>query len=142
MISREIIPYLKLIHASFNTTVLLFFIYQGLSGLKIRKKRKVGAPDFNIIKRHRKLGPVLAVMGGAGFFAGLTITYIDIGRLLIYMPHLINGIVIISLITATFLISRNIRASEPQWRTAHLIIGILIVSLYFIQVFLGLGILL
>ncbi|MBI4709819.1 MAG: DUF4079 family protein [Nitrospirae bacterium] len=82
------------------------------------------------------------MMGGAGFVAGLTITYIDIGRLLIYMPHLINGIAIVSLITAAFLISRNIRASETQWRTAHLIIGILIVSLYFIQAFLGLGILL
>ena len=142
MINREIIPYLKLIHASFNTTVLLLFIYHGFVGLKIRKNRKSGAPDFNIIKRHRKLGPVLALMGGAGFFAGLTITYIDIGRLLIYMPHLINGMVIISLITAAFLISRNIRASEPQLRTIHFIIGILIISLYFIQAFLGLGILL
>lgn len=142
MISREIIPYLKLIHASFNTTVFLLFIYQGWAGLKIRKNRKAGVQDFKIIKRHRKMGPVLALMGGAGFFAGLTITYIDIGRLLIYMPHLINGIAIISLITAAFLISRQIRASEPQWRTAHLAIGILIVSLYLIQAFFGLGILL
>lgn len=142
MIDKQTISYLRLAHGSYNITVMFLFIFQGTLGLRIRKGRKSGIKSFEIIKRHRKLGPILAFMGGIGSLAGLTLVYIDYGNLLKYPLHLITGSAIVFSITSTFLISRKIKGPESPFRTLHFRLGILILSLYLIQVFLGLGILL
>ena len=143
MINRELIPYLKLAHGAYNTLVMSLLIYQGWLGLRIRKKRKAGErQDFEIIKRHRRNGPIFAIMGCVGFLAGITIIYFDKGRIFLYPLHFINGSLIALLLISTYLISKKIRANESPWRTRHFILGIVILCLYLIQVYLGLGILL
>jgi hypothetical protein len=137
--SRELISYLKLFHGTYNTAVLLLFVYQGILGLQIRKSVR---KPLDLTKKHRKIGPIAAVLGVSGFIAGTTIVYLDTKRIFVYAYHFITGLAIVSSIIATYIISRKIRVKEPQWRNIHFVIGMLIITLYIIQAFLGLGILL
>lgn len=142
MIDKQLIAYFRLVHGSYNTIMIVLFIYQGLLGLKIRKQRKAGSQmPFKIIKRHRKIGPILALMGVIGFFAGAALIYLDYGRLLKYPLHFLTGLAISLLIATTFFISKKIKGSDSLWRNLHFKLGILILSLYPIQAFLGIGIL-
>ncbi len=141
MIDRQTLAYLRLLHGSYNAFVMFLFFYQGLLGLRIRKDRKTGGRATKSIKRHRKMGPVIAVLGVAGFLAGVVLVYIDKGHLLEYPLHFLTGLSIALSITATFFVSRKIKGIELPWRVLHFRLGILIVSLYSIQIFLGLGIL-
>ncbi|MFN3480291.1 MAG: DUF4079 family protein [Thermodesulfovibrionales bacterium] len=142
-IDRETISFLRILHGLFNTTVMLMFFYQGCLGLKIRRNRERGElPLSKIVKRHRRLGPVLALFGVSGFLAGLTLVYLDYGDIMKYPIHLFVGLSIILLVAITFIISRKIKGLDSQWRTPHFRIGIIILALYCIQILLGLGLLL
>lgn len=137
--SRELILYLKLFHGAFNALVILLFVYQGILGLRIRRSEK---KTINIIRRHRKTGPLIAVLGALGFIAGITVVFLDTGRILKYPPHFILGSIIVLLIACTYIISGKIKGPEPYWRNRHYALGILIICLYIVQAFLGLGVLL
>ncbi|TAL25611.1 MAG: DUF4079 family protein [Nitrospirae bacterium] len=141
MIDKDIIANLRLVHGSYNALMMMLFIYQGWLGLRIRRGRIAGNPPLEIIKRHRKTGPVFAIMGVLGFFAGVTLIYLDYGRILKYPPHFLTGLSIVFAIAAVFLISRKIKGLDSEWRTPHFRRGILLVCLYLVQVFLGIGIL-
>lgn len=135
--------YLKILHGSFNTIVGLLFLYQGSLGLRIRKERKAGEQrNAAVIKRHRSGGPIYAVLGVAGYLAGIGLVYIDKGNLWVYPYHLLTGSVIALLIMTTFVISRKIGDSESPWRTPHFVIGLFILFLYLLQIYIGLNILL
>lgn len=142
MIARDLIPYLRLLHGVFNTFIVVLFFYQARLGWKIRKGRKSGALALREMKRHRKLGPFLVILGISGFLAGLTLVFLDAGRLIKYPLHLFNGLLVVALISATFVISRKIRGSDSPARTPHFLLGLAILSLYCVQIILGLGILL
>lgn len=142
MLSRDFIPDLRIAHGSFNMIVMFLFLYQGWLGLTIRSRRKSGgSPIFKIIKRHRKSGPILVLLGVIGFFAGLTLAYLDHGRVFKYPSHFMMGSLIALSLVTTFIISKQIRSNEPPWRTPHFTLGLFIISFYIIQIFLGLGIL-
>jgi len=100
-----------------------------------------GKPTFLIIKRHRKFGPVLVLLSVFGYLAGATIVYLHTGHIFEYPLHFINGFVIILLNIATFFISIGIKGRNSLWRTLHLAVGVCIIILYFIQAFLGIGML-
>ncbi len=135
--------FLKLLHGSYNLVMMVLFIRQGIDGIRIRQERTAGrAPLFEAIKRHRRAGPVLALLGSLGFIAGVCVTFIDHGHLLHYPRHLITGAVLILLLGATYLISRKIKGPAQPWRLAHFITGIAILVLYLVQLYLGLDILL
>jgi cytochrome bd-type quinol oxidase subunit 2 len=137
--SREIIEYLKLFHGAYNTVIMAVIVYQGTLGLRIRRSESLPS---HIIKRHRKNGPFIVVLGITGFIAGMTIAFLDHGRILKYPLHFINGLIIVSLLLTTYFISRRIKGPEKFWRNRHYAVGIVIVLLYFVQLFLGLGVLL
>ena len=134
--SKEIIEYMKLFHGTYNMTMMLLIMYQGMLGLKIRKSE---TPPFHIIKRHRKIGPVAVVLGSTGFFAGLVITFLDVGHIFKYPLHFINGLMLISALTTTYLISNKIKGPDKLWRNRHFNLGILIIVLYIVQVLLGIS---
>ncbi len=139
---KNIIPYLKLAHGSFNTLMMFLFAYQGWMGIKIRKQRlSGGVHDFHFVKRHRKTGPVFAVLGCLGYIAGLSIVYIDEGKVFYYPLHFIFGSAIAVSLIMTYYISRKIKGSASSWRTPHFILGIWILCLYLVQTVLGLEIL-
>lgn len=143
MIEKELLAYLKYAHGLYNTTVMLLFFHQGWVGMTIRRQR-LGEGDVSLTsrKRHRRTGPVLALMGVLGFIAGLTLVMVDEGNLLKYPLHLFVGSAIILLIVATYRVSRHIKGLDAPFRTPHFILGVTLLVLYLIEVFLGLGIVL
>jgi len=137
------LPYFKYFHGLYNLLVILLFFYQANLGLKIRKDRLAGKPlTIGAIKKHRRFGPFLSVIAVAGFLAGAGIVYLDEGHVFEYPVHFLTGLVIISLVCTTFLLSRKIRSSKAAWRDAHFAIGILILCIYLFQAYLGLEMLL
>ncbi len=143
LIDRELLADLRLAHGVYNTIVMMLFLYQGRLGFRIRRDRLAGAPPpFPVIKRHRQAGPILAIMGGLGFFAGLTLVLLNTGNILEYPLHLFTGLTIVVLLIATYKISRDIKGPESSFRFPHFVLGIAILCLYFVNVFFGLGVLL
>lgn len=137
--SKELISNLRLLHGTYNMVVISLFVYQGILGFRIRKSEK---KPIHIIRRHRKTGPVIAILGILGFIIGITVVSLDAGRIFKYPFHLIIGLAIVFSIITTFIISRKIKGPEPYWRNRHYALGILIICFYSVQAFLGLGILL
>ncbi|UCE79362.1 MAG: DUF4079 family protein [Nitrospiraceae bacterium] len=142
MIDKPTFAILRLVHGSFNIMVVIGFLYQGFLGLGIRKKRTAGTPDQKRIRRHRKMGPYLVVLGVMGFLAGKTLVYLEHKHFLEYPLHYTVGAIIAILLIITLIISKKIRGSASGWRTLHFSIVMVIIALYLIQVILGLGILL
>jgi hypothetical protein len=143
MMDRAFLDDLRLLHGSFNAIVALLFMVHGSLGWRIRKERKRGGErNSRIVRRHRKEGPIFALLGVAGYFAGAGLVLIDKGHLLEYPPHMIVGSCIALLIVTTFIISKKIKGPESSWRTPHFMIGLFILLLYILQLYLGLGILL
>ncbi len=143
MTSRQILADLRLLHGLYNTIIALLFFYQGLLGFKIRRQRKSGKPSgITTAKRHRKLGPVIAILSVTGLFSGITLVLIDKGNILEYPPHLIAGVALVLFILVSYRISKKIKGKDSPFRNPHFIVGICILSIYLIQLFLGLGVLL
>ena len=143
LISRELIAILKLVHGLFNLTVMLLFFYHARNGLLIRRARTGKTPlPIQAIKRHRKMGPILAILGGTGFFAGLTLVMLDTGKVFKYPPHLIVGSSIVLMLFLTYRVSRKIAGPSAQQRDLHYRLGLAILALYLVNVFLGVGVLL
>lgn len=143
LISRELVAILKLAHGLFNLSMTILFFYHARNGLLIRRARTGKAPlPLHAIKRHRRMGPLLAKLGGGGFFAGLTLVTLDTGKVLQYPPHLFVGIAIIILLFFTYRISRKIAGPAAPVRDLHYRLGLAILALYLVNVFLGVGVLL
>lgn len=143
MTSKEAIAYLKLAHGLYNTIIASLFIYQGWLGLKIRKERSAGSIQaFKKIKKHRRNGPPLVILGVLGFCAGAILVYIDKGDIFKYPLHLVNGLFIALSINTTLLISTKIKGASSPWRGRHLLLGLFILCLYLLQIWFGLNILL
>ena len=142
MVSSQIIAYLKLLHAAYNFTMMVLFLRQGRLGFQIRKGRLAGSPPFELIKRHRRNGPLLAFMGVCGFLSGVIIVGLDSGELLKYYYHFLVGLALAFLIVTTFVVSKRIKGAAPYWRNIHLAIGLLIICFYVVQLFMGLNVLL
>lgn len=142
LIDREIIPWLRLGHGLYNTTIIILFFPQAWMGLRIRRARKAGAPiPIEAVKKHRQRGPVLALLGIIGFFIGLTVVTLDQRNYLEYWQHLVNGSAIVMLLAATYAISKKIKGPDSPYRVPHFIIGIILLVLYLYEALLGAGIL-
>jgi hypothetical protein len=139
---EQIINVFKILHGSFNLLVMGLFIHQGLTGLRIRKGRKSGITSLAAIKSHRVKGPALTIMGALGFIGGAGMAFLDRGHIFESQLHFTTGAVITLAIISTYLISRQIKRGTLSLRDIHLAAGILIISLYPVQIFLGLDLLL
>ncbi len=143
LIDRQLLSNLRLVHGAYNTAVMLLFLYHGRLGLAIRRARMSQAPlPFPAIKRHRKMGPILTILGGLGFCIGLTLVLLDTGNIFEYPAHFFVGASLLILLVTTFLISRKIKGPDSPLRTPHFILGIAILCLYLVEAFLGIGVLL
>jgi len=144
LISQKLLTPLRLGHGIFNLSLVILFFYTARLGLQIRKARKQGQPRPALaIKRHRKLGPVLAALGPLGFGVGIILVLIDTGNIFKYPAHLSVGIIIVALLVSTFLVSRKITTPKASpFRQTHFLLGLTILTLYLLEVILGLGVLL
>lgn len=142
-IAKTLIPYMTAGHALFNTCLFIAFIYQAALGWSIRKNRlSVEKPEGAKIRRHRKLGPVIAALLPLGFLAGLIITSLDNNGMGQHPLHLGAGALLVTAVISTWMVSRNIKGTSSNWRTLHFGIGIIIMVLFIGQIFLGLNMLL
>jgi hypothetical protein len=142
MVDKEFIGYFKLAHGSFNLCLLCLFCYQGWMGLRIRTARLDASPlPFILVRRHRILGPVLALWGLLGFVSGLTMMLLDKSRVLEYPLHFATGAVVVAVIGALTAVSRRIGRSALPVRDVHFGLGMTLLGLMIIQCFLGLSIL-
>lgn len=141
MIDKGLIADLKPVHGALNLLVMSLFWYQAFLGFKIRKARKSGGLNPKAVKRHRKLGPLFVLLAFVGYSGGAALAYLDNGRLLKYPLHFINGTIIIAAVSVTFIVSRRLTLQDERLRNIHLTLGLLILSLYALQVLLGLSIL-
>ena len=132
----------KVAHGSFNTLLVLVFLYQARLGFTIRKRSENGEHRFITIRRHRRLGPFLVVMSLSGYFFGLILVYIDKGRMLEYPLHLVVGSLIVLFVLGQYALSKKIKGRESWWRRPHLVVGMGIVCLYLLQILIGLVVLL
>lgn len=140
---KQIIGYLKVLHGLFNITVMLLFMYHGSLGLAIRKARlRGGSFPLKAVKRHRKAGPVLAALGILGFIAGMSVAYLDGGKVLEHPLHFGTGAAIVLLLLTAYGLSRSITGPDSPVRTPHAVVGVLILCLYVVQTFFGLSIVL
>lgn len=143
VIDKQLLANLRLLHGIFNTCVMLLFMYQGWAGFSIRRARRQNAPiPLPAIKRHRKMGPIFATLAGLGFLAGLILVLLDTGNILEYPGHLFASTLIVILLLVTYLVSRKIKGPDSPYRTPHFILGLVILLLYLVNVFLGVGVLL
>ena len=141
LIDKHLLADLRPVHGVYNTIVMLLFLYQGWLGLRIRRERRARAPlPIPVVKRHRRMGPVLVILGGLGFLEGLTLVLLDTGKVLEFPPHLFTGLTIVVLLIATYKISRDIKGPDSPYRTPHFILGIAILCLYLVNVVIGLGV--
>jgi len=141
--ARQLIPYLPLGHGFFNLLVFGLFLRQGWLGLAIRQARQNGAPPpLNTIRNHRRTGPLAALLGGAGFLAGIVLVLIDTGNLAEYPLHLLVGGIIVLTLAGLYALSRRINKADSAYRTPHARLGLLLLGLYLLQGYLGLSILL
>lgn len=142
-INKELIPWLRLGHGLYNSLVILAFFYQARLGVVIRRARKANAPlPLTAIRRHRKMGPILATMGVIGFFIGLTVVTLGDRLYLEHWHHLFTGLAIVLLLIYTYTLSKRIKGPDVPVRNLHLGVGIAILCLYLFEAFLGIGILL
>ena len=142
LIDKNLLPGLRLAHGIFNAGMMLVFLYQGWTGYSIRRARMSGGPlPFLLIKRHRKTGPVAAVLGACGFLFGLVLVMLDRGRILEYPSHFAGGGVLVLLIAAVYGVSRGIQGPDSPLRSRHAGLGIALLLAYLIEVFLGIGVL-
>ncbi|MFA7383287.1 MAG: DUF4079 family protein [Desulfurivibrionaceae bacterium] len=140
---RLLIPWLALGHGTFNSLVMLFFCYQGWLGHVIRRHRLADAPmPLPVVRRHRRQGPWLVILGWSGFIAGMLIVLLDKGSLLTYPLHFSLGLTIVLTQGGAWAASRRIKRRGPESRSRHRLLGILLLCLYPIQIIVGLGVLL
>lgn len=141
---RLLIPWLALGHGTFNSLVMLLFCYQGWLGHVIRRHRLADAPaPLPVVRRHRRQGPWLVMLGWTGFVAGMVIVLLDKGKVVTPHPlHFSLGLSIVLTQGGAWLASRKIAGRGPEGRSRHRLLGILILCLYPIQVIVGLGVLL
>lgn len=143
LIDKQLLVILRPVHGAYNVIVTLLFLYQGRLGFRIRRDRRARAPlPVPVIKRHRRMGPVLMIMGMLGFLDGLTLVLLDTGKVLQFPPHLFTGLTIIVLLIATYKISRDIKGPGSPYRTPHFAFGSVILCLYLVDVIIGIGVLL
>jgi uncharacterized membrane protein SirB2 len=139
---KELITYLAFLHAGYNLSIFAMFLYTASLGVRIRHARLRAENNPTLRKRHRKLGPLLGVLGSLGFVAGAGLIFMDAGHIMKYPPHFLMGLLLVILIVATFMVSRKINNKEPRWRTIHFALGIIIIITYIAQVLAGLAVLL
>lgn len=138
----DIIPYMKLGHAFFNSLVLLGFLIQAAMGVKIRRARLSGRQTAETRKHHRSFGHYLAVFGILGYLAGIALVTLDQGSVLKYPLHFLFGSLIVLAISFQVLTSTMIAGAEKPWRDRHYQLGRILLFLYGLQAFIGLGLLL
>jgi hypothetical protein len=142
----EIKPYLNFVHPPLMWVLLGLCIYAMYLGIQIRRTRSA-TPDIRkeLIKgkyndRHHKIGSTILALMVLGSIGGITVTYINNGKLFVG-PHLLAGLGMTALIALSASLTPYMQKGQEWARVGHITINVGIVGLFGWQAFSGLEIL-
>jgi len=142
ILSKETIASLRYFHGGYNLLMALAAWSMLWLGLSIRRRRASGRQAGTVTSAHRRIGPVLAVLGPTGFLAGATLIVLDKGHVFEYPSHFIIGLLLALALPGMYVLSRALLRGSARARTVHRRLGISVAVVYLLQVLLGVGILL
>jgi MFS family permease len=142
----EVKPYLNFVHPPLMWILLGMCIYAMYLGLQIRRTRSA-TPDVRkeLIKgkyndRHHKIGSIILALMVLGSIGGITVTYINNGKLFVG-PHLLAGLGMTALIALSASLTPYMQRGKEWARVGHIAINVSIVGLFGWQAISGLEIL-
>jgi Protein of unknown function (DUF4079) len=142
----EVKPYLNFVHPPLMWVLLGLCIYAMYLGIQIRRTRSA-TPDVRkeLIKgkyndRHHKIGSIILALMVLGSIGGITVTYINNGKLFVG-PHLLAGLGMTALIALSASLTPYMQKGQEWARLGHITINVAIVGLFGWQAFSGLEIL-
>ncbi len=142
----EVKPYLNFVHPPLMWVLLGMCIYAMYLGVQIRRTRSA-TPEVRkeLIKgkyndRHHKIGSIILALMVLGSIGGITVTYINNGKLFVG-PHLLAGLGMTALIALSASLTPYMQKGQEWARVGHITINISIVGLFGWQAFSGLEIL-
>lgn len=142
LINKYLLSELRLAHGIFNILLLVAFLEHARLGLKIRRARTSASPlPFPAIKRHRKGGPVFAVLTLAGYAFGIFLVLVRTGKLFENPEHLLFGTLLVLLAGTNVFLSARIKGQHSPYRSRHFAAGLALLFVFVVQVLLGIGIL-
>jgi Protein of unknown function (DUF4079) len=142
----EVKPYLNFVHPPLMWVLLGMCIYAMYLGIQIRRTRSA-TPDVRkeLIKgkyndRHHKIGSIILALMVLGSIGGITVTYINNGKLFVG-PHLLAGLGMTALIALSASLTPYMQKGQEWARVGHISINVGIVGLFGWQALSGLEIL-
>jgi hypothetical protein len=142
----EVKPYLNFVHPPLMWVLLGMCIYAMYLGVQIRRTRSA-TPEIRkeLIKgkyndRHHKIGSIILALMVLGSIGGITVTYINNGKLFVG-PHLLAGLGMTALIALSASLTPYMQKGQEWARIGHITINVSIVGLFGWQAFSGLEIL-
>jgi hypothetical protein len=142
----EVKPYLNFIHPPLMWILLGLCLYAMYLGVQLRRIRSADAElRKELIKgkyntRHHQIGSIILALMVAGSLGGMTVTYINNGKLFVG-PHLLAGMGMTALIAFSAALTPYMQKGKDWARYTHITINVGIVGLFGWQALSGLEIL-
>lgn len=145
-IPESIKPWLNFIHPLLMWVMLAIAIYALYTGLKVRKlrsatgeeKKELVQGDFRT--KHFKIGSLLLVGIVLGAIGGMSVTYINNGKLFVG-PHLLVGLGMMGLVALSASLAPLMQRGKDWARYSHISLNIAVVGLFAWQAVSGINIL-
>ncbi|USR92188.1 DUF4079 domain-containing protein [Phormidium yuhuli AB48] len=144
-IPESIKPWLNFIHPLLMWGMLAIAIYALYTGLKVRKlrsasgeeKKELVQGDFR--SKHFKIGSLLLVGVVLGTIGGMSVTYINNGKLFVG-PHLLVGLSMMGLVALSASLAPLMQRGKDWARYSHISLNIAVVGLFAWQAVTGMNI--
>jgi Protein of unknown function (DUF4079) len=142
----EVKPYLNFIHPPLMWILLGLCLYAMYLGVQLRRIRSADVElRKELIKgkyntRHHQIGSIILALMVAGSLGGMTVTYINNGKLFVG-PHLLAGMGMTALIAFSAALTPYMQKGQDWARYTHITINVAIVGLFGWQALSGLEIL-
>lgn len=127
-------PYLSFFHPVTMWILLALALYTLYLGVQVRRTRLAeGEPKKELIKgrfaiRHHQIGSILLALMVIGAIGGITVTYINNGKILIG-PHLFAGLAIVGLISTSAALVPFMQ--KHTWvRSIHVSLNLVLLGLF------------
>lgn len=136
---------LSFIHPVVMWGLLALMLYSGYLGFKASQIRKVDADERKAMiplhygQRHAALGRWIVAVTVLGSLGGLTVTYLNNGKLIV-APHLFVGGSVVVLVLATAALTQPLQRGKDWARGLHVGLNGLILVLFGWQAITGIAI--
>jgi Protein of unknown function (DUF4079) len=141
-LSPSVKYWLNFFHPVMMWALLLLSLYAAYLGLKVQRTRNAqGEEKKELIKgrynvRHYQIGSILLALMVAGAIGGMTVTYINNGKLFVG-SHLLAGLGMTSLIAFSAALSPFMQKGANWARMTHILLNFALLGLFTWQAITG-----